>query len=156
MRDYEFRGKRIDNGEWVYGYYVENKLGNHFIYESERNGEFVWNIYEVDPSTIGQFTGLVDKKKVKIYEGDVVCTPFIDPIFGDMMDKEIYYEQKWMVTFKDGSFIVDNGDRLIYLWAFSQNGNVEVVGNIHDKGEKLCINEQIQTEQQHLLLNNPT
>ena len=71
-RQIEFRGKRLDNGEWVYGYYVENKLGNHFIYEIERNGEFVWNSYEVDPSTVGQFTGLVDKNGKRIYEGDFI------------------------------------------------------------------------------------
>ena len=74
-RQIEFRGKRLDNGEWVYGYYVENKLGNHFIYEIERNGEFVWNSYEVDPLTVGQFTGLVDKNDKKIYEFDIVRIP---------------------------------------------------------------------------------
>lgn len=146
MRDYEFRGKRLDNGEWVYGSltvrlvdgYLDHSKKCYFIqYDYMNNyGQVFTDKFEVDSSTIGQLTGLNDKNGKRIYEGDVVCTPFIDPIFGDMINNEIYYEQKWTVTFKEGSFIVDNEDRLIYLYAFSQNGNVEIIGSIHDKENK--------------------
>ena len=71
-RQIEFRGKRIDNGKWVYGYYV--KYGfvgkeKHYIVPSYASDLYA---IEVDPSTIGQSTGLVDKNEKRIYEFDIV------------------------------------------------------------------------------------
>jgi uncharacterized phage protein (TIGR01671 family) len=67
MRKMKFRGKRINNGEWVYGYYLYLKFSNtHFILEKSTD-EF----REVDPATLGQYTGLNDKNGKEIYEGDI-------------------------------------------------------------------------------------
>lgn len=85
MREILFRGKRIDNGEWVYGYYVLKKLPyfkdkgvnvEHLIYDNmeiEDNGykQFVDTMpisFVVDPKTISQYTGLTDKYDKKIFE----------------------------------------------------------------------------------------
>lgn len=80
MREILFRGKRIDNGEWIFGYLLEKygKTERKFAIDPcNRFDETGWNSYEddVEPiisETICQFTGLCDKNGVKIFENDIV------------------------------------------------------------------------------------
>ena len=72
-REIKFKAKRLDNGEWCEGYFYEEN-GNTYIIEN-RQKESMLNrnvTYEVDPSTVCQFTGLKDSKGNEIWEGDVV------------------------------------------------------------------------------------
>ena len=156
MREILFRGKTINSGEWIYGYYWTNEIGNHFIKAiKSKDDNFVsnptTNDFEVNPETVGQYTGLKDKNGKKIFEGDIVeCVHwFFD---GNEVD-ELFTAT---VGFRDASFTLENIDSKYYANYTGGNkgegicwiGNIyyhdqdyEVIGNTHDN-PKLLEEEQ--------------
>ena len=123
MREIKFRGKRIDNGEWIYGYYWDNECGNHFIRVTMNNrGEITIKDYEVIHETVGQYTGLKDNKGIDIYEGDILIT--------------LDFGYKFVVEFKNGCFGGDyDGFSPMLKSIYGEGG--KIIGNIYDNPELL-------------------
>lgn len=117
----KFRGKRLDNGEWVYGYYIY-RLGHHVIYTNE--GE---PLHKVDSKTVGQFTGLLDRNKTRIFEGDIVISnpkKYLDePTAVEWSD-----DPTWD---SDGTFTMWSG----YWHSHAMPKDIEVIGNIYSNPE---------------------
>lgn len=127
MREILFRGKRTGNGEWVEGnYFIEEQdIGDGIIWRDvpviqQQYGDH-FNCFEIDPATIGQYTGLVDKNGKKIFEGDIV-----------KQRNEIgtiYYERNYC-TF--AIVLKRNADLFQHI-----KYKCEIIGNIHDNPELL-------------------
>lgn len=129
---YLFKGKRVDNGEWVQGYYVKgldvftNCEEAHIIFEpntmfyssGETDG---W--YKVDPSTICQYTGLKDKNDKLIWENDVV--------------KINNSKVNTLITFRDFEIICTIPNEKYYKHRLEYDTEYEVIGNIFDNPELL-------------------
>lgn len=72
-REIKFRGKRLDNGEWVYGYFYKENDNTYIIKDCQKESILNRNIsYKVDPDTVCQFIGCKDKSGKEVYDGDVI------------------------------------------------------------------------------------
>lgn len=128
MREILFKAKRLDNNEWVYGYLVKHpsaiQIGETspwYIHVPPAHPEDNGGVYNVDPETVCQYTGLIDKNGNKIFEGDVVSYEYT--VGSDKMC------HKYEVTWEGAGFSIffDND-------GFNSK-EVAVIGNIYDKQE---------------------
>ena len=140
MREMLFRGKRLDNGEWVYGslLQVEHEDGSFttaIFHKKDAGGDA-----EVFPATVGQYTGLKDKNGKRIFEGDIVvfsrgrnlpnneCLPeLIKYHQGDCAYQRFPFGS-WRYYTRGGSGLLIQPDMMV---------SCEVVGNVHDSPELL-------------------
>jgi len=158
MREIKFRGKRLDNGEWVYGDLLRRSGATYIVYEDKPKDHNLrnividrdnnpscppvtdWTIYElVDPETVGQYTGLDVSfgGGKEIYEGDIVT--------GEYFKGRVKWGSKSIVCFDtiDDTDGWNNG--VILGWVTTNEsslqdlveGGCEIIGNKYDNPELL-------------------
>lgn len=126
MREIKFRAKRLDNNEWVYGYYYSfyfDNNGKHFHKILDKTTQ---NTHEVNEETLGQFTGLLDKNGKEIYEGDIVRDRW----------------NSYTPIYENAIYMAYNAEKINDLYVSTQfniiwRNGCEVIGNIPDKKELL-------------------
>lgn len=126
MRPIKFRGKRIDNSEWVYGDYCTIPQPNILFV----NDKHEIDCSPIDPETVGQFTGLHDKNGTEIYEGDIV--KFKRVLFTDCSQEEIESTQDFegVVIWRRHCWALKSEDRYLPFFWSSDKDEYEVIGNI--------------------------
>lgn len=143
MREILFRGKRIDNGEWVYGQYAfllnarteDGEPIKHMIVDGTPFGQ------TVDPSTVGQYTGLTDKNGARVFEEDILQIAKKSDTLGTYFFPPVQYPINvvvkwdlcawvWEVQGKEGPYYIHFPD----AWCHYE---CKVIGNIHDNPEML-------------------
>ena len=127
MREILFRGKRTDNDEWVCGFAIDSVLRDSiFNYITQSIVGYYAKVYR---STVGQFTGLLDKTSTKIFEHDIVRCEFnsAPPMNGKVVFENGAFGLRWK----------HHGSGVENFAAFECICNVEytVIGNIHDNPE---------------------
>lgn len=131
MREIKFRGKMIDNGEWVVGCLIRVSEEESVIVVDVAKGEVQWVFSE----TVGQYIGLHDKNGKEIYEGDVVKHKWEQSsvvLFGEYDNEEVYEDIEmglgfYLMNKKRVEGLIDKG--------------FEVIGNIHDNPELMEMQE---------------
>lgn len=150
MGEILFRGKRVDNGEWVYGDLIRND-NEHFPMVligqvvmsrdkyTDKPSFDGYELYEVIPETVGQYTRLVDKNGTKIFDGDVVHY-----VYEPLGDNFWNANQNCIIEWKGTGFYLNGimGTNLyacVSGWLVSipiGDGELfEVIGNIHDNSD---------------------
>ena len=137
MRDILFRGKRVENGEWVYGSLIKLRIGDFIVDEENTRplvgcGEYDFNFKStvVKSDSVSEFTGLIDKNDKKIFEGDIVIDKYDCERFGFVGVVEYVKGRSAfeIVNKKHPDYVVNLGSRI---------NSVKVIGNIHDNPELL-------------------
>ena len=146
MREILFRGKRKNNGEWVYwniyGEFCTSKGRRTRLTRKIPYGEkYYYYIYElkqlIDPETVGQFSGLTDKNGTKIFEGDIIYKPVekITPYYATK-------SERYKIIFRNGSFSYANLRGGTY-WSIDDSEvgidtkSYTIIANIYDNPELL-------------------
>lgn len=146
MNEFKFRGMRVDNGEWVYGYYYKQEAPIQCIGSKDKEEEKCFIIYfgfadwnmprpayqvEVIPSTIAPYIGKKDKYGKEIYRDDILATSNDNTEF-ELWNKDRYGNtnvvwDKDNTCFRGSNWTWTQSEENAYSLKF-----VEVIGNIHE------------------------
>ena len=138
MKDYIFKGKRLDNGEWVYGDLCHGSGGKCYIaYDQDFvdtcscgiNDLITDRFFEVDPETVGQYTGHKDKSEnsVNIFSGDILHCVGIGNNADEEYLAEVVYDEE------NAAFMLDVGCELRSFAEMDGLCELFVIGNSVDK-----------------------
>jgi len=132
MRTIKFRGKRKDNGEWVYGFFWAFQRPNTSWYKTYITPKYESIKIEVVPESVGQFTGKLDDNKTEIYRGDIIENADYVPDAHARNNKYHIFFRIWIreVIWTDGSpFQPSMG------WGGIEGESIKVIGNKTDNPE---------------------
>ena len=130
MREILCRGKRVDNGEWIEGFYAKSGDKTFILIDNDFAVGYVI-MKEVIPETVGQFIELTDKNGKKIFEGDIIKDKELPTIYmigynEELMKYAFLYYHKELKNIYCGGFVSKTNGK-----------SIEVIGNIHDNPEFL-------------------
>lgn len=99
IENIKFKAKRLDGKGWVCGYFYEENGNTYIIENRQKESKLNRNLtYQVDPSTVCQFTGLKDCKGREVWEGDIVESEIYDLFKGSSKVKAV-------IEYMDGEFV---------------------------------------------------
>lgn len=124
MREILFRGRMTASGEWAYGN-LDIKPGGRIAIITPDDTP-IGKYGQVDPATVGQYTGLTDKNGVKIFEGDVLR-------YGETIHRVVFEQRNGTAYFG----LVYGPQETLPFGHYQDLRQLEVIGNIHDNPELL-------------------
>ena len=146
MREILSHGKRLDNGEWVEGFYVCLNSKSHRIYNgcAETDcGDYYPAWFEVIPETVGQYTGMRDCKRTAeypkgqmIFEGDVIKVERDLHCGENKKEREIFNGVVWYDDKHTCFGIKSKKYRCLPIHRFKGDYST-IIGNIHDNPEQM-------------------
>lgn len=123
VENIKFKAKRLDGKGWVCGYFYEENGNTYIIENRQKESKLNRNLtYQVDPSTVCQFTGLKDSEGNEIWEGDIVECDTYDLYKG-------FIKVKAIIEYMYGAFVAII-DGMPYSLYFKY---IKVIGNKFDK-----------------------
>jgi len=108
MRDIEFRGQCIDSGEWFYGYYFKGNNDDCHIISTKKNDIGLTQTIRVKTETVGQYTGIPDAEKERIFEGDICDYEYWIQTSVDPDSEGRQFFGVGVVVFIDGAFMIED------------------------------------------------
>lgn len=145
-REIKFRGKRLDNGEWVYGDLCQDKdvemvaillkAKKPYAIAADITINFHFKLMQVDPETVGQFIGLKTDTGKDVYDGDVITVPELVSLVNDFVD---------VIEFDNGSFRLCRATDILVCQELMDEG-VSVIGNKWDNPELLITEEDGESD----------
>lgn len=127
MREILFKAKRIDNGEWIQGYYYQIWEQGYILWGMTNN---VPNMIEVDSTTLCQYTGFTDKNDKRIWENDILCGRLDEEYPENITYKKVVWDMNGFCTKEECSTDLEQLDEF-------DTEYFEVCGDIFDNAELL-------------------